>query len=209
MQVPRSFGNLWSLTVLCLLSERPMHPYQMQRLIQQRHKDEFLELKKGSLYHAIERLAKAGFIEEDSTSREGRRPERTIYRITESGEARLGEWLRYLLSCPVREPSSFVAALSFAPLLTPEDVADQLDLRMQQLECAMIAIEAVLERLVPQIGRVCLIEAEYAIAMKKAELQWVRKMIGELRSGSLTWSREAMIGFARSLGSSPGGGPPR
>ena len=113
--------NLWCLTVLCLLREGPRHPYEMQRLIRERHKDDFLQLKPGSLYHAIERLAKAGLIEEVETSREGRRPERTVYRLTECGDVEALEWLRGLLSKPVREPSQFVAAMSFVAHLTPDD----------------------------------------------------------------------------------------
>ena len=34
-----------------------MHPYELQRLIRQRKKDDFLDLKRGSLYHNIERVA--------------------------------------------------------------------------------------------------------------------------------------------------------
>ncbi|HVX61499.1 MAG TPA: PadR family transcriptional regulator [Pirellulales bacterium] len=179
--------NLWALTVLCLLREKPLHPYEMQRLIRERHKDDFLELKRGSLYHAIERLAKAGLIEEVGTSREGRRPERTTYRLTDAGEREVLEWLRDLLSKPVREPSSFIAALSFVGHLTPGEAADQLLIRARELQCGIVAIDAILQSLVPQIGRVCLIEAEYALAMRKAELEWTRSLIGELREGTLAW----------------------
>src|SRR5690242_2922629 len=73
--------NLWSLTILCLLRAGTMHPYEMQRLIREWHKDEFLDLKRGSLYHAIERLRRAGLIDVVETTREGRRPERTVYRL--------------------------------------------------------------------------------------------------------------------------------
>jgi DNA-binding PadR family transcriptional regulator len=52
--------NLWALTILCLLRQRPMHPYEIQRLIREYHKDEFLDLKRGSLYHAIAQLHGAG-----------------------------------------------------------------------------------------------------------------------------------------------------
>src|SRR6266700_3691399 len=121
--------NLWALTVLCLLRERPMHPYEMQRLIRQRHKDAFLDLKRGSLYHAIERLQRAGLIDPVETSREGRRPERTIYRLTDLGEREVLDWLRELLAQPARETSQFVAAVSFLAQLTPEDARDQLSER--------------------------------------------------------------------------------
>lgn len=199
--------NLWALTVLCLLRERPMHPYEMQRLIRERHKEDFLDLKRGSLYHAIERLAKAGFIEEVGVSREGRRPERTTYRLTEAGETEVLDWLRDLLARPVRETSSFVAAMSFVGHLTPDEAADQLTIRARQLQCGVVAIGAVLENLTPQIGRVPLLEAEYALAMRKAELDWVSQLLDELRSGKLAW-RKGAAGCAGGAGpSAPPGNP--
>src|SRR5487761_736989 len=164
-----SYRNLWALTVLCLLRERPMHPYEMQRLIRQRHKDEFLDLKRGSLYHAIERLQKAGLIEVVETSREGRRPERTTYRLSERGELEVLEWLRELLAKPVREPSQFLAALSFLPQLTAEDALDQLHARACRLELEIVTLDAVLEKMVPRIGRAVLVEVEYVRAMRQAE----------------------------------------
>src|SRR5579884_466505 len=109
------YRNLWALTVLCLLRERPMHPYEMQRLIRRRHKDEFLDLKRGSLYHAINRLEKAGLIEVVETSREGRRPERTTYRVNEAGVDVLLEWLREMLSRPSRDPNEFLTAVAHLP----------------------------------------------------------------------------------------------
>ena len=174
-----------------------MHPYEMQRLIRQRHKDEFLDLKKGSLYHAIERLKKAELIEEVSTTREGRRPERTVYRITEAGESELQDWLRGLLAQPAHEPSSFIAAMSFVAHLSPEEVIDQLEIRTNQLDCGIVALEAVLKNLVPKISRIPLLEAEYMLAMKRAELSWVRSLLAELRGGSLHWNTQLLLNAAR------------
>src|SRR5262245_13362149 len=125
-QLPGTRRNLWSLTVLCLLRVRPMHPYEMQRLIRDWHKDEFLDLKRGSLYHAIERLRHGGFIDPVETRREGRRPERTVYRLTEEGERLVSDWLQQLLAVPLREPTRFFAALSFLPHLSPQTVIEQL-----------------------------------------------------------------------------------
>jgi DNA-binding PadR family transcriptional regulator len=187
-----SYRNLWALTVLCLLRERPMHPYEMQRLIRQRHKDEFLDLKRGSLYHAIERLQKAGLIEAVETTREGRRPERTTYRLSDRGELEVLEWLRELLAKPVREPSQFLAALSFLPHLSADDAVDQLHARASRLELEILALDAVLEKMVPQIGRAVLVEIEYVRAMRQAELEWVRALGVDIRSGRLTWDRASL-----------------
>jgi DNA-binding PadR family transcriptional regulator len=197
----QQFGNLWSIEVLCLLLEAPMHPYQMQRLIRQRHKDHFLDLKRGSLYHSIERLKKQALIEEESTSRDGGRPERTVYRITPAGEQELIDSLRRLLSKPGREQASFIAGLSSAAILPPDDVLAQLEFRSREIQFGIVASEAVIQKVMPQIGRLFLIEAEYAIAMARAELDWVQKLIDDLRSGRLTWDPEQLLANARAGGS--------
>ena len=82
---PANLG-LWELAVLTMLQERAMHPYEMQRLLRERHKDELLSLKRGSLYHAIGRLLRSGLIKVSKVGRSGRRPERTTYRITAEGQ---------------------------------------------------------------------------------------------------------------------------
>jgi DNA-binding PadR family transcriptional regulator len=164
-----------------------MHPYEMQRLIRQRHKDDFLDLKRGSLYHAIERLERAAFIEPMGTSREGRRPERTVYRLTEKGEQEVLDWLRELLAKPARDPSQFLAALSFVLHLSAEDVIDQLSERVKRIQMELVGLNAILQTLTPNLGRLVLLEAEYVRAMSEAEMAWVRSLIEEIRGGRIPW----------------------
>jgi DNA-binding PadR family transcriptional regulator len=182
-----SYRNLWALTVLCLLRERPMHPYEMQRLIRQRKNDNFLDLKRGSLYHAIGRLQQAGFIEVVATTREGRRPERTVYRLTEAGAGEVLNWLRELLANPARDSTQFFAALSFLGHLTPADALEQLEARAGLLETEIAGLDAGLRTMVPKIGRLFLLEVEYARAMRQAELTWARSVAEDIRAGRLTW----------------------
>lgn len=190
-QNPEAPHNLWLLTVLCLLRVRPMHPYEMQRLIREWHKDEFLDLKRGSLYHAIEQLRRAGLIDPVEISRAGRRPERTIYRLTEQGEQSMRTWLCHMLAKPLREPHRFFAALSFLPVLPPEVVLEQLSERLRLLESEIASLNSVLERMMPQIGRLVLIEVEYERAMREAELAWVKTLMVDLQCGKLHWDPHA------------------
>jgi DNA-binding PadR family transcriptional regulator len=185
--------NLWSLTVLCLLREVPMHPYEMQRLIRQRKKDDFLDLKRGSLYHNIERLQRAGLIEAVATTREGRRPQRTVYRLTEEGERELLAWLRELLAKSARDSVPFVAALSFLGHLRPEDALEQLSCRSGLLRAEIERLDAALKELTPRLGRLLVLEAEYERATCQAELDWVQTLIDDLRNGRLTWKPEAFF----------------
>ena len=143
--------SLWSLTVLCCLRMRAMHPYELQGVIKATHKDAFLQLKSGSLYLAIGRLLEARLIEQEETSRMGNRPERTIYRITPKGVQECNQWLGELLSEPSSDTTPFYAALSFLPSLNPADVVRHLKTRAAQLGEIIENQKEVLKQLTPKI----------------------------------------------------------
>src|SRR3954465_9317612 len=106
----RRRANPLALAVLSCLNERPMHPYEISTTLRTRGKEQSIKLNYGSLYAVVESLAKHGMIRPRETVREGRRPERTVYEITESGAAGPDDWLAELLSTPTRELTSLAAA---------------------------------------------------------------------------------------------------
>jgi DNA-binding PadR family transcriptional regulator len=170
-----------------------MHPYQMQRLLRERHKDDVLVLKRGSLYHAIGRLERAGLIEAITVDREGRRPERTTYRLTTDGERELVNWLRQRIANVQRGPSEFMGSISFLVHLPPSDAADQLEARAQALQRQIAEMGAGMARVGAFVDRIHLIEVEYSLAMLKAEARWVRELLVELRSGQFTWDLKKIL----------------
>jgi DNA-binding PadR family transcriptional regulator len=185
--------GLWDLAVLCFLRERPMHPYEMQRLLLERHWDEVLVLKRGSLYHAISRLLASRLITATGVSRDGRRPERTTYQIAAEGRQELVRWLQEMVAVPLREPSTFMAAINFLIHLSPSDAIAQLDSRAQRLAQELNTTETVMKQVAAHVARLHLLEAEYQLWMRKAELQWVRGLLEELRSENLTWDLEQIF----------------
>ncbi len=184
--------GIWELAVLSFLRERPMHPYEIQTLLKARHKDDILVLKRGSLYHAIERLENAGLIAPVETARNGRRPARTTYRITAQGEDALLARLRRLTSAPERERSQFLAAMNFLLHLTPREAAAELQKRVELLEAEIAQLDAALAEARRRVARIHVIESEYARAMRAAELEWVRAVVKDLRSGHFTWNLETV-----------------
>src|ERR1700709_1564859 len=100
------------LMVLVLLAEAPMHPYEMQRLMLWRGKDQVVRVQRGSLYPAVERLWKAGLIDPLETERAGRRPERTVYQLTGAGRETAETWLTSMVRNVRNEFPEFPAALS-------------------------------------------------------------------------------------------------
>jgi DNA-binding PadR family transcriptional regulator len=185
--------GIWDVAVLAFLHEAPMHPYQMQRLLRVRHKDEILALKRGSLYHAIARLLRAGLIAVRTTNREGKRPERTIYRITPAGVTEFIGTIRSMVSTPRRESSEFLAAMSFLVHLDPEEGAQRLTERVQKLQTEVGQLTARLASASVHVARIHLIESEYLLTILKAELGWVKALEKDIQSGKLVWDLKAIL----------------
>ena len=138
----RSRSNPLALAVLALLWERPMHPYEMSMTLRERRKDESVKLNFGSLYSVVDSLVKHGLIEAASTERDGNRPTRTVYRLTDAGATEAIDWLTDLVRTPAKEFPQFEAALSFLPLLGPDDVVRLLRLRQATLERTLAGLRA-------------------------------------------------------------------
>ena len=190
-----------ALAVLGLLYEAPMHPYRMQQLIKARGKDEVINVReRASIYQTIDRLRREGLVAVAQTARDEKRPERTVYQLTEEGREMTQDWLREMLSTPAREFPAFPAALAFLPLLTPEDALRQLDLRIIRLEAELAREEAELTGAARIVPRLVLIEEEYLRAMLRTELEWVRALADDLRTGRLTWSEEMVRALAQGEG---------
>jgi DNA-binding PadR family transcriptional regulator len=185
--------GLWEIAILAFLRERTMHPYEMLRVLRERHKDELLVLKRGSAYHAIRRLLAAGLIESTGSRREGRRPERTTYRIRPEGRHELVRSLREMIGVPRHERSEFMAAISFLLYLTPEDAEARLAERIVCLAAEIREVEARMKVALTRTERVHLIENEYLLATRRAELTWVRGLAEELRSGRLSWDLQEIF----------------
>jgi DNA-binding PadR family transcriptional regulator len=172
-----------SLVVLSLVCEAPMHPYRMQTLIKERGKDMVANVaQRNSVYQTIAGLERAGLIAVRETSRDERRPERTIYEATPLGKKALHGWIRTILSTPAREFPDFPAALSLLDQsLTPKELASLLEARAAADEARLEQLETP----IPGLPRVFLLESEYMAAVVRAEIAWLRAVVADLREGRL------------------------
>lgn len=180
----RRVGNLMALGVLSTVAFRQMHPYEMAGALRGWGKERDLQIKWGSLYTVVRNLTKHGLLAEVESTREGRRPERTVYRITDAGRAELVDWTRELLSAAEPEFPRFRAGLSIMSVLAPGEVAALLHQRLAAVEAEIAAARATLAESA-QVPRLFLIEVEYDLAMLAAEAAWMRSLIGELTAGTL------------------------
>jgi DNA-binding PadR family transcriptional regulator len=177
-------SNPLALAVLALLFERPMHPYEMGVILRQRHKEDSIKLRYGSLYTVIDLLLRRGFIKARETGRDGRRPERTTYEITPAGHHELHAWMTDLIAEPLKEYPQFEAALSLLPVLPPEEALALLRRRLTQIEAKAAELQSQLDMLARQkLPPLFVIETEYRLALMTAEHRFIADVIKRIESG--------------------------
>jgi DNA-binding PadR family transcriptional regulator len=182
----RKMGNPLALAVLATVAEAPRHPYEIAQVLRARGKEQSIKINYGSLYTVVQTLERHGLIEAAGTERDGRRPERTVYGVTESGRVELREWLSELLGTPAKEYPRFESALSLMGVLHPDEAVSLLEQRVALLDASVAARRAELAHYRTVLPRVFLVEGEYAVTMAAAEADWTRQLLKDMADGSLT-----------------------
>jgi DNA-binding PadR family transcriptional regulator len=177
-----------AVSVLALLHERPMHPYEMYQVLTERHEDEIVKLRPGSLYHTVERLARLGHLRASGTDRAGNRPERTTYELTSTGRAALRWRLLEMLNAPVNEYPEFPLALSEAHNLGSDQVVNQLQQRVELLDADIARSRELIGQARDQgVLETYWMAADYLAAVKTAERDWLVNLIHRLEHKELEW----------------------
>ena len=180
-----------ALAVLDLLHERDMHPYEMHQTMLTRQTDQRMRLKAGSLYHAVDRLLEQGLIEARETTREGRRPERTVYGLTESGAAAFTARLKEMVTRVPTEYPEFPIVLSMVHNLSRKDALEHLARRVIQMRAKVAGLKTVAEGLTDRgLPQMYWIDLCFTQKMAEAELSWIEHFLDHLHAGRLSWPSE-------------------
>lgn len=177
-----------SVAVLSLLMEGPLHPYEMYQTLIERHEDRNVKLKPGTLYHAVDRLADANLIEVSGIDREGNRPERTTYSITDEGTSRLTTDIVSLLGTRINEYPRFPQALSEAHNLPREVVKAQLRSRIEQADSAIEELAFGRETVnAKHLPKRFWLDVDYLETIYNAERQWIAEFVLQLENREIDW----------------------
>src|SRR5437868_12323511 len=169
-----------ALSILELLNERAMHPYELAATMRARHHDEFIRLNFGSLYHTVDTLERNRWIVPAEREKEGNRPERTIYRLTDSGRELLLRVVGEILTQPRREYPHFAAGLMFMHHLDSKVAVQSLERRPQAVHETITKLSFILDELhASGHTRLTVIELEQKIAMPLAGPTWSNKVARE------------------------------
>lgn len=182
-----------AVAALAFLVERPMHPYEMFQLVLKRREDRVVKVSAGSLYRTVEKLDDLGFAEQVGVDREGNRPERTTYRITEAGREALELAVQSMLSTPAVEYPEFTLALSELHVLPRTKAVEALRMRTAELDAEVLLLdrstEIVSERDLPEIFW---IDLPYRRAVLVAQRDWITATLARLEAGEIPWPLECV-----------------
>jgi DNA-binding PadR family transcriptional regulator len=169
------------LMVLGLLKRGPQHGYELHRVVVA-HGSIYADLKKPTLYHLLERLARAGYVElrtEDGAR--GPRGERLVYSITASGHAEFVRLLRDLVTHYTPLPMAIEMAVSFLSYVPLAEAIALLTARRADVEACRLALAAQLED-VRRRGVFPALSGEHLLALADAELAWVNRALATLET---------------------------
>lgn len=173
--------------VLALLREDDMHPYEMIRLMRQRHDDHIVPITNGTLYHTVGRLERQGLLAEVGIDREGNRPERTTYTLTDAGNAAVVEWVRRELGV-IDHPVEFRVALAEAHNLPRDEVIALLQARLEALTAYRDVYRAGSTKAAAgSVHAQYLVEADRQRALLEADHDWLSAFIGRLAHPDFVW----------------------
>ncbi|MGK5552887.1 PadR family transcriptional regulator [Actinomadura kijaniata] len=194
----RKVSNPLGLAVLGLLLESPAHPHAMAATLRERGMDRAFKVTTGSLYDVVRALERAGWIEARETVRVGARPERTVYQHTALGRREFVRWVDELIRRPADEYPRFLSAVSYLGALGPDGAVAALRERAGRLRASLEEVRrehrAVLES--GAVPRLFVVEAEYAVRMREAELGWLEEIVADIETGRLAWP-DAVSGWVR------------
>lgn len=177
-----------AFAALGLLNEGPMHPYEMFQTMVHRKDDRHVKVRPGTLYHQVGRLTELGFAEVVGTDRDGNRPERTTYAITDAGRDALAEGLRRMVAVPADEYPEFHLALAELENLPVSEAVDAVRARVAALSTELgfydDALASMHARGLPERYR---LDVSYVRAVLATQIEWLSATADRIAGGDIPW----------------------
>ena len=171
------------LVLLGLLRERPLYGYEIKQLIEEQMSD-WTSIAFGSIYFALDKLEEEKFVEKVEVEQEGKRPSRSVYRITPAGRKEFHRLLRENWQQFDRSYFPIDICLFFLDSLPMDEVISYLQNRKETLQTALEYVQhhRSEELALPDVPPLAANIFDHTIVHVQAELEWVSGLIRKLKS---------------------------
>lgn len=157
----------------------PRHGYQIKKMIGEQLAD-FTEIKLPTIYYHLEKMETAGYITAEAV-KDGERPERRVYQISDSGRGHFQSLLYNALEFNYRPTFEADSVLFFSECVERESVAAALYKYREKLSSSLEHIEEHRSQVIPYLpqemqGAAALIFEHHLMHMQ-TELAWSDKAL--------------------------------
>ena len=158
----------------------PMHGHQIRRDAQTDRTELWTDIKVGSLYAALNRMATEGVIEAVRTERAGNLPARTVYAITDEGHKELSALRAAILRDTRPRPDPVDLALAYSQDMPEEELLAVVADRRAALEVQLRSWRHLQEAAAPYLTGVEPLGFQHQLIRLEAELAWHDLVLQEL-----------------------------
>ncbi len=158
-----------------------MHGHQIRREAQVDRTELWADIKPGSLYGALHRMAAEGLIAPVKTEQQGNLPARTIYEITEQGRAELETHRDEALRRTKLPNDPVDLALQYLDDLTPESVRTALTNRRQAYAAQISEWQRLRQQADPHLNDIERLGFRHQILRLEAEIAWHDEVLAVLK----------------------------
>ncbi|GAA1697184.1 PadR family transcriptional regulator [Fodinicola feengrottensis] len=155
----------------------PMHGHKIRGAAQQDRVELWSDIKPGSLYGALRRMADEGLVEVVRTEQDGNLPARTVYAITDNGRADLTSQIHAVLADAQLRPDPMHLVLQHADELDPAEFRTAILARRDAYATHLDFMRHLLTEAEPYLTGLEPLAFEHIFLRLEAELQWHDRLL--------------------------------
>ncbi len=135
-----------TVSILGLLSMKPMHGYELNRCIRGWNMDKWARIPVSTVYRRLKKLEEEGLVA-SAIEQPGNMPPRTVLSLTSAGRGRLAELLIELIERTAEPGDAFKLASFFIGLADPVRVGPALQARCDRLAAVRVRLQMTRQRI--------------------------------------------------------------
>ncbi|MEV0202248.1 PadR family transcriptional regulator [Nonomuraea sp. NPDC050691] len=158
----------------------PMHGHKIRAAAQLDRVELWADVKPGSLYGALRRMADEGVIEVVRTEQEGNLPARTVYGITGKGRAELATLIRSVLADTSLRPDPIQLVLLHRGEIGAGELRDAAQARRDSYARQLDFWRRLRAEATPHLTRLEAVAFDHSLVRLEAEVTWHDRLLAEL-----------------------------